>query len=72
MYLRYRQVREWANLPSARIPTWANKLSLVLAMISCLGLDIVANFQELNVLSVHLLGAITCFVAGTFYCIMQV
>jgi len=72
MYFRYRQVRAWVDVRSTGISQWTNTANLVLGMISCLGLDIVANFQEGNVLSVHLLGAITCFVTGTIYCIMQV
>jgi hypothetical protein len=49
-----------------------NKVALVFGLVSCAGLDIVANFQESNVISVHMLGAFLCFAGGTIYFTLQV
>ena len=39
---------------------------------SCVGISIVANFQETNVRIVHFVGAFACFGLGTVYFWMQV
>ena len=38
---------------------------------SCLGLSIVANFQETSIFYVHLAGAFLCFGGGLIYCWIQ-
>jgi hypothetical protein len=55
-----------------RVSHTFNKATLYVGLTSCVGLDIVANFQESNVIVVHLLGAFLCFAAGTIYFILQV
>lgn len=49
-----------------------NKATLCVGLTSCVGLDMVANFQDSNVIVVHMLGAFLCFAAGTLYFIFQV
>jgi hypothetical protein len=49
-----------------------NKVTLAFGLVSCIGLDIVANFQESNVMVVHMVGAFLCFGAGTIYFILLV
>lgn len=41
-------------------------------MLACFGLDILANFQEARVVAAHMVGAMTCFSAGTLYFCLQV
>ena len=74
IYIRYKQVeqyyRDHLSSESAKILR-LNYLSFVIGLISCLGLTLVANFQEMNLRAVHLTGAITCFTCGLIYCILQ-
>ncbi|ELU15811.1 hypothetical protein CAPTEDRAFT_183312 [Capitella teleta] len=66
VYVRYRHVRETCmDRPKILI---ANKVSLVLGLLAALGVSMVGNFQETNVLVVHLIGAILAFGIGTVYC----
>lgn len=44
-----------------------NKAGVWLGIFACLGLSIVANFQETNVKYVHYFGATLCFGVGTIY-----
>nr|CAD7438867.1 unnamed protein product [Timema bartmani] len=68
VYIRYRLVK---NAESGIIP-WVNTMAAWLGGICCLGLSLVANFQESNVSSVHVLGADTCFIGGAIYFCLQV
>ncbi|CAG2053767.1 unnamed protein product, partial [Timema podura] len=67
VYIRYRLVK---NAESGIIP-WVNTMAAWLGGICCLGLSLVANFQESNVSSVHVLGADTCFIGGAIYFCLQ-
>ncbi|XP_034172981.1 DNA damage-regulated autophagy modulator protein 1-like isoform X1 [Osmia lignaria lignaria] len=72
VYIRHRQVSQWQsergkNLVSKRIvvvAAWCGALA-------CFGLDILANFQEARVVAAHMIGAMTCFTAGTIYFCLQ-
>ena len=61
-----------ATAAGNRVSQTFNKVTLSVGLTSCVGLDIVANFQESNVIVVHMLGAFLCFAAGTIYFILQV
>ncbi|KDR23377.1 hypothetical protein L798_05340, partial [Zootermopsis nevadensis] len=68
IYIRYRQIDEYYRsyaLPSAVVKH--NKIALWIGYLSCFGLSLVANFQETNVIIVHLTGAFLCFGLGTVY-----
>ncbi|KAG8223121.1 hypothetical protein J437_LFUL000542 [Ladona fulva] len=79
IYIRYREIGEYPTveadnyqpaLPkplSIRLNNW----SLVLGLLACFGLSLVANFQETNVIIVHLTGAFLCFGVGTVYFWLQ-
>jgi hypothetical protein len=73
MYIRYRQVyeyyRRYALSPAV---VKHNKIALWTGLLSCFGLSLVANFQETNVIVVHLTGAFLCFGLGTLYVWLQV
>lgn len=47
-------------------------LTAMCGILSCFGLDILANFQEARVVAAHMVGALTCFAAGTAYFCLQV
>ncbi|XP_033110828.1 DNA damage-regulated autophagy modulator protein 2-like [Anneissia japonica] len=70
IYVRYKQVQEYTKDSQPEIGKW-NKVSLFFGCIAALGMSLVANFQELNVLTVHLIGATGCFGLGTVYCFIQ-
>lgn len=52
-------------------PSW-NTASKWCGAIACLGMSIVANFQETSVVVMHFLGALGAFGVGSFYFIIQV
>ncbi|XP_071449864.1 DNA damage-regulated autophagy modulator protein 2 [Hetaerina americana] len=75
IYIRYREIEAFPSMeadnyqPSTPAPLSVrfNKWSLYLGLLACFGLSLVANFQETNVLVVHLTGAFLCFGVGTLY-----
>ncbi|PSN45364.1 hypothetical protein C0J52_06521 [Blattella germanica] len=72
VYIRYRQIDECYRsyaLPVSIVKH--NKISMWFGFVSCFGLSLVANFQETNVIIVHLTGAFLCFGLGTVYIWLQ-
>ncbi|KAJ9583724.1 hypothetical protein L9F63_021923, partial [Diploptera punctata] len=72
IYIRYRQIDEYCKsyaLPATIMKH--NKIAMWIGFISCFGLSLVANFQETNVIIVHLTGAFLCFGLGTVYIWIQ-
>ncbi|XP_067000461.2 DNA damage-regulated autophagy modulator protein 2 [Anabrus simplex] len=68
IYVRFRQVNEYYSSYSLSSQVLKlNRLGVWFGLVSCLGLSFVANFQETNVLTVHLAGAFLCFGFGTVY-----
>ncbi|XP_043515743.1 uncharacterized protein LOC122531689 [Frieseomelitta varia] len=72
VYIRHRQVSQWQfergnDLVSKRIVV----VTAWCGILSCFGLDILANFQEARVVAAHMIGAMTCFTAGTIYFCLQ-
>lgn len=73
VYLRYRQVEGWSNIFNVEAKlTKLNVYSLRLGLIASSGVSIVANFQETNIFSIHLLGAFLAFGLGQLYLILNV
>ncbi|KAM9772241.1 DNA damage-regulated autophagy modulator protein 1 [Syngnathus typhle] len=48
-----------------------NKTALVLGLLACLGMCVVATFQETAVMVVHDMGALLFFVTGVLYILLQ-
>ncbi|KAK3594034.1 hypothetical protein CHS0354_040792 [Potamilus streckersoni] len=71
MYTRYKQIEKFYRESSRKKLMIANKVSFVLGLTACLGVSIVGNFQETNVLIVHLIGAFLAFGIGGIYCYIQ-
>lgn len=69
IYIRFRQVERIILHHQNLIPSvkTLNDVGFWFGMGSCLGISIVANFQETNVRLVHFVGAFTCFGSGTIY-----
>lgn len=72
VYIRHRQVSQWQlergnDLVSKRIVV----VTAWCGILACFGLDILANFQEARVVGAHMIGAMTCFTAGTIYFCLQ-
>lgn len=67
-FVRYSQIKEYAAVYkfSDSLLIW-NVLGVILGIASSFGMSLVANFQETNVLSVHIVGAILCFGGATVY-----
>jgi len=61
IYIRYRQIEQIYEEHSDLHPTGVkcNKVALWLGFVSCLGVSVVANFQETNVRIVHFSGGIS-------------
>ncbi|KAL7371240.1 hypothetical protein ABVT39_022591 [Epinephelus coioides] len=70
IYARYKFV-EKLSADTGMVSPHLNKTALVLGLLSCLGMCIVATFQETLVTSVHDIGAILFFVSGVLYIILQ-
>ncbi|XP_019871581.2 DNA damage-regulated autophagy modulator protein 2 [Aethina tumida] len=71
IYIRYRQVREISekNNVDQKFINY-NTISLYLGYLAAFGICIVGNFQETNVFSVHVMGALLCFGLGfVFQCL---
>ncbi|KAG7497311.1 hypothetical protein JOB18_035336 [Solea senegalensis] len=71
IYVRYKFVERLSEDTLVASPC-LNKMALVLGMLSCLGMCIVATFQETTVVEVHDVGALLFFVSGVSYTIVQV
>lgn len=73
VYLRHRQIVEFYWHHYKQTGRWrATSCALLwLGYVSALGVSIVANFQESNVLSVHYFGALLAFGSGLIYCWAQ-
>ncbi|XP_046558590.1 DNA damage-regulated autophagy modulator protein 1-like [Haliotis rubra] len=71
VYIRYCHVKLWFLESGRKILHCTNVVALIVGMISALGVYLVANFQETNVLPVHLLGAFLAFAGGNVYCWIQ-
>ncbi|XP_006821720.1 DNA damage-regulated autophagy modulator protein 2-like isoform X1 [Saccoglossus kowalevskii] len=67
MYVRYKNVIEYNHNEDSRVLLW-NKIGLVMGSLAALGMSMVANFQESNVLVMHMVGANMCFGIGILYC----
>lgn len=72
--VRYKQVEQQCRdnlIPDANREFALNKLSLFVGLASAAGLSIVANFQELQLFVVHMIGAYSAFGFGLIYCVLQ-
>ncbi|XP_059537827.1 DNA damage-regulated autophagy modulator protein 1 [Myotis daubentonii] len=70
MYTRYKIVEKQNQTSYFSTPVF-NLVSLVLGLVGCIGMGIVANFQELAVPVVHDGGALLAFVCGVVYTLLQ-
>ncbi|XP_068952691.1 DNA damage-regulated autophagy modulator protein 1-like, partial [Petaurus breviceps papuanus] len=70
MYTRYKIVEKQNQTSYFSSPIF-NLVSLVLGLVGCIGMGIVANFQELTVPVVHDGGALLAFVCGVMYTLLQ-
>ncbi|XP_048727148.2 uncharacterized protein LOC125645592 [Ostrea edulis] len=70
-YIRYKQIETFQSdcpvLPITRV----NKTAFVLGLTTAFGISLVGNFQETNVVVVHVIGAFLAFVVGGVYCCLQ-
>ncbi|MCL4124652.1 UNVERIFIED_CONTAM: hypothetical protein GTU68_042268 [Idotea baltica] len=71
-YIRYRQISEfYRNHSSSSSILRFNKAGFIIGTLAAFGISLVANFQETNVLSVHLVGALMAFGGGVVYLWLQ-
>ncbi|XP_029017085.1 DNA damage-regulated autophagy modulator protein 1 [Betta splendens] len=69
IYSRYKFVEQLKQL--TRLSPRLNECGLWFGMLSCLGMCMVATFQETAVTIVHDIGALIFFVSGVIYTILQ-
>lgn len=72
MYIRYTQVKLSIDSGEIDLREGWNTASMYCGIIACLGLSVVANFQETSVFAVHILGALAAFGIGATYFLLQV
>ncbi|XP_044844380.1 DNA damage-regulated autophagy modulator protein 1 isoform X3 [Mauremys mutica] len=70
MYIRY-LIIEKQNESSIFMSPSCNLITLCIGLLGCIGMGIVANFQELSVPSVHDGGALVAFGSGVVYITLQ-
>ncbi|XP_068443071.1 DNA damage-regulated autophagy modulator protein 1 [Clinocottus analis] len=70
IYARYKYV-EKLSADTKVVNPYLNKTAFLFGMVSCLGMCIVATFQETAVTVVHDIGALLFFVPGILYIILQ-
>lgn len=69
IYIRYMQVDQYSrDRPKLKSP---NSVCLFFGILSSIGISVVANFQEKNVFTVHIVGAIMAFGSGIVYAWIQ-
>ncbi|KAK7102312.1 DNA damage-regulated autophagy modulator protein 1-like [Littorina saxatilis] len=71
VYLRWQQIRTFYESDGSCGLRRANTAGLVLGLIAAFGVLLVANFQESNVIYVHLVGALFAFGGGAIYTWIQ-
>ncbi|XP_057324611.1 DNA damage-regulated autophagy modulator protein 2 [Microplitis mediator] len=72
IYIRYAQIKEISS--TYQLSTYwqkFNRISLIVGIISTIGMSIAGNFQETSNLIIHLIGAVLCFGGGTVYIWLQ-
>lgn len=70
IYARYKFVEKLTEETGVIRPC-LNQFTLVLGLLSCLGMCIVATFQETTLQAVHDIGALLFFITGVLYTIFQ-
>ncbi|XP_063783878.1 DNA damage-regulated autophagy modulator protein 1 [Pseudophryne corroboree] len=70
MYARYRIIQE-QNSRGTFMGNWFNLASLLIGILGCIGMGIVASFQETAVTTVHDVGALLTFICGIMYIFLQ-
>ncbi|XP_073336787.1 DNA damage-regulated autophagy modulator protein 1 [Pagrus major] len=70
IYARYKYVEKLSE-ETRVVCKCLNQAALVLGLLSCLGMLIVATFQETTVPEVHDVGAVIFFTSGIIYTILQ-
>ncbi|KAH0616994.1 hypothetical protein JD844_028535 [Phrynosoma platyrhinos] len=70
MYVRYLIVKKQNEITDFISPS-CNVLALCVGLLGCIGMCIVASFQELTVPAVHDGGALVAFVSGALYILIQ-
>ncbi|XP_078423782.1 DNA damage-regulated autophagy modulator protein 1 [Cetorhinus maximus] len=70
MYVRYKLLQT-LNESKATISPKLNLAALACGALGCLGMCIVANFQETALRTVHDIGALLAFIMGTTYLVLQ-
>lgn len=72
MYIRHRQVGFAIESTQIRLSKRWNTAAMVVGTMGCLGMSLVANFQETSIVAVHGLGAMLAFGIGSAYFIIEV
>ncbi|XP_062989453.1 DNA damage-regulated autophagy modulator protein 1 isoform X2 [Elgaria multicarinata webbii] len=70
MYTRYLIVKQ-QNEVTHFINPYFNLMTLCVGVVGCIGMGIVASFQELAVPAVHDGGALVAFICGALYIVLQ-
>uniref|UniRef100_A0A1Y1L878 CWH43-like N-terminal domain-containing protein n=2 Tax=Photinus pyralis TaxID=7054 RepID=A0A1Y1L878_PHOPY len=71
MYVRYRQVEHDIKTQNIKLNSKWNSVTFKVGIAVSFGTSITANFQESNILIVHLIGALMALGIGSVYCILQ-
>ncbi|CAG2103742.1 unnamed protein product, partial [Medioppia subpectinata] len=74
IYIRYKQIEQYyrdnLSVESTKI-FCRNRIALICGLTSSIGLSMVANFRELELFKIHMVGATMSFGFGAVYCWLQ-
>ncbi|XP_056430558.1 DNA damage-regulated autophagy modulator protein 1 isoform X2 [Hyla sarda] len=70
MFVRYKIIQA-QNLRISYLNYWFNLISFLIGVLGCIGMGIVASFQETSVIIVHDTGALITFICGVAYTFLQ-
>nr|XP_022325134.1 DNA damage-regulated autophagy modulator protein 1-like [Crassostrea virginica] len=70
-YVRYKQIATYQRDRPNKAVSRVNTAALVIGLLTAFGISLVGNFQETEVLVVHLIGASLAFLLGSLYCCLQ-
>ncbi|KAL5007405.1 hypothetical protein ScPMuIL_016211 [Solemya velum] len=71
VHVRYMQIDCFYRNTGRPKVLLVNRLSYGMAIVAAVGVSMVGNFQETNVIAIHLLGACLAFGVGGLYCFTQ-
>lgn len=72
MYIKYRQIDFAIRTNTIGLSHIWNTAAFIVGILACIGMSLVANFQETTIVIIHGLGAVLAFAIGSAYFLIEV